>query len=311
MSQYKVRNWSQYNKSLTNRGNIFLWVHENALKKWKEAKDPHFIGAPKQYSDDAILCMMAVKVVFHQPYRQLVGFFIGLFAFMGLELPLPHFTTVASRAKKLGKHFKKLSSSLPKHLVFDSSGFKIYGEGEWKVRQHGKQKRRRWKKLHIAICPESQKIILAEVTELEEADCTVMPRLLKRAPRSVDKIIGDGSFDTKNCYKAAYDTNMLLLTPPRKGAAAWDEKEAWAKMRNNFIKEISGLGGDQNAIQIWKMLHGYHKRSLVETAYSRFKGIFGDRLFSKSTDSQEIELLIKASVLNEMTRMGMPSGVTV
>src|SRR5207253_4194583 len=116
-------------------------------------------------SDAAILCMMAFKIVFHQPYRQLIGFMFSLFAMMKLSLPLPHFTTLATRARQLGKHFKTLSIKQPKDLVFDSSGFKIYGEGEWKVRQHGKQKRRRWKKFHIAICPDSHEIVLAEVTE--------------------------------------------------------------------------------------------------------------------------------------------------
>src|SRR5437870_5775727 len=109
MSQYRVRNWLHYNKSLTNRGNLFFWIDQNSLKKWRADKDPHFIGAPKQYSDDAILCMMALKIVFHQPYRQLIGFMFSLFAMMKLSLPLPHFTTLATRARQLGKHFKTLS----------------------------------------------------------------------------------------------------------------------------------------------------------------------------------------------------------
>ena len=67
-----------------------------------------------------------------------------------------------------------------------------------------------------------------------------------------------------------------------------------------------GLGNTEEAKTLWKKLVGYHRRSLVETAFSRFKGIFGDRLFSKRIDSQEIELNIKSQVLNRMTRIGMP-----
>jgi len=66
-----------------------------------------------------------------------------------------------------------------------------------------------------------------------------------------------------------------------------------------------GLGNTEEAKTLWKKLAGYHRRSLVETAFSRFKGIFGDRLFSKHFDSQEIELNIKSQVLNRMTRTGM------
>lgn len=311
MSQYKVRNWSEYSKSLTNRGNLFFWINQKAIKKWKAGKDPHFIGAPRQYSDDAILCLLAIKIIFHQPYRQLIGLFISLFALMGVTLPLPHFTTVATRARQLGKHFKKLSVKRPTDLVFDSSGFKVYGEGEWKVRQHGKQKRRRWKKFHIAICPESHEIILAEVTELEEMDCEVMPRIIKNAPPSVKRVTGDGAFDTANCYKAADENGMKLLTPPRHGAVHWPGDSDWARNRNKAISEIAGLGGDDEARRLWKILHGYHERSLVETSYSRFKGIFGGGLFSKRTDSQEVELLCKAAILNRMTQIGMPDGIMI
>lgn len=311
MSQYKVRNWSKYNTSLQNRGNLFLWIDQNALTKWRVPKDPRFIGAPKQYSDDAIMCMLAIKIVLHQPYRQLIGLMFSLFTMMGLSLSLPHFTTVAARARQLGKRFQTLSTKRPKDLVFDSSGFKVYGEGEWKVRQHGKQKRRRWKKFHIAICPKSQEIILAEATELEETDCEVLPKLIKKAPRSVERATGDGAYDTANCYAAADEMDINLLTPPRRGAVRWPGNTRWEKQRNDAISEIAGLGGDDEAKKLWKKLKGYHRRSLVETSYSRFKGTFGDKLFSKHSDSQEVELKCKATILNRMTRMGMPNGVMI
>jgi hypothetical protein len=311
MSQYKVRNWSQYNESLKNRGSLSIWISEDAIQKWQPPKDPNFIGAPQQYSDDAILCMMALKVVYNMPYRQLVGFLLSIFAFMKVVLKVPHFTTVASRAKLLGKHFKKLSKSSPTDLVFDSSGFKIYGEGEWKVRQHGKQKRRRWKKFHIGVCPQTHEIIVAEVTELETADCEVGPRLMKKAPRSVKRTIGDGAYDTWDCYKVAYEKGQKLIVPPREGAVFNEEEEPWHKARNDAICQIIGLGNDEEAIKLWKKLVGYHDRSLVETTFSRFKEIFGPKLFSRSIDKQEIELKLKAYVLNEMTKQGMPNGIMI
>lgn len=311
MSRYKVRNWSQYNASLKKRGSLSLWISEDAIKKWKSSKNPHFIGAPQKYSDDAILCMMALKVVYSLPYRQLVGFVLSIFVFMQVELSVPHFTTIAVRAKLLGKHFKKLSRNHPTDLVFDSSGFKIYGEGEWKVRQHGKQKKRRWKKFHIGVCPKTHEIIVAEVTELEATDSEVGPRLLEKAPSSVKRAIGDGAYDTWNCYKAAHERGQQLIVPPREGAVYKKGDEPWLKARNDAICEIIGLGNHEDAIKLWKTLVGYHKRSLVETAFSRVKGVFGAKLFSKSTDNQEVELNLKAHVMNRMTLQGMPQGVMV
>jgi Transposase DDE domain len=312
MSQYKVRNWSQYNESLKKRGSLSLWVSEDAIKKWQPPKDPNFIGAPQQYSDEAILCIMTLKVVYNMPYRQLVGFVFSIFALMKMVLKVPHFTTVATRARLLGKHIRKLSKgSFPTDLVLDSSGFKIYGEGEWKVRQHGKQKRRRWKKFHIGVCPHTHEIIVAEVTELETADCEAGPRLIKKAPRSVKRTIGDGAYDTWECYKSAYEKGQKLIVPPREGAVFNEKEETWQKTRNDAVCQIIGLGNDEEAIKLWKKLVGYHDRSLVETAFSRFKGIFGHKLFSKSLDNQKIELKLKTYVMNKMTKQGMPKGVMI
>ena len=311
MSQYKVRNWSQYNKSLEKRGSLSVWISEDAIEKRQSPRNPHFIGAPQQYSDDAILCMMALKVVYNIPYRQLVGFVLSIFALMKVTLEVPHFTTIAARAKQLGKHFKRLSKHLPTDLVFDSSGFKIYGEGEWTVRQHGKQKRRRWKKFHIGVCPKTHEIIVAEVTEQETADCEIGPKLLRKAPRSVKRAIGDGAYDTWNCYEAAYESGQKLIVPPREGAVFNEGNEPWLKDRNDAICQMIGLGNDEEAIKLWKKLVGYHERSLVETAFSRFKGIFGPRLFSKNVDNQKVELNIKAHVMNIMTKLGMPKGVMI
>ena len=308
MSQYKVRNWSQYNEALKKRGNLSLWISEDAIKSWQSPKDPHFIGAPQQYSDEAILCMMMLKVVYGLPYRQLVGFAMSIFSLMGVMLCVPHFTTVAARAKLLGGHFKKLSKRSPTDLVLDSSGFKVYGEGEWKVRQHGKQKRRRWKKFHIGVCPKTHEIIVAEVTELEIADCEIGPRLMKKAPCSVKRGIGDGAYDTWDCYKTAYEKGQELIVPPRRGSVLHDEEEPWHQARNNAIRQIIGLGDGEEAIALWKKLVGYHDRSLVETAFSRFKGTFGDKLFSKRVNTQNVELNLKAYVMNRMTQQGMPKG---
>jgi len=311
MSRYKVRNWSEYTESLKKRGSLTLWISEDVIQKWQSPKDPHFIGAPQQYSDDAILCMMTLKLVYRLPYRQLVGFVCSLFALMGLVLKIPHFTTIATRAKLLGKRLKKLSKASPTDLVFDSSGFKIYGEGEWKVRQHGKQKRRRWKKFHIGVCPQTHEIIVAEVTELETADCEMGPELLKKAPKSVKIAIGDGAYDTWDCYKMAYQKGQKLIVPPREGAVFNEEEEPWQKARNDAVCQIIGLGNDEEAMKLWKKLIGYHERSLAETAFSRLKGTFGAKLFSRNFENQDVELRLMATVLNKMTKQGMPKGAMI
>lgn len=104
---------------------------------------------------------------------------------------------------------------------------------------------------------------------------------------------------------------MLLTQNGAYNAPIQSEEEPWRKARNDAICQIIGLGNDEDAIALWKKLVGYHERSLVETSFSRFKGIFGSKLFSRSIDNQHVELMLKAKVLNKMIQQGMPDGVMV
>ena len=56
---------------------------------------------------------------------------------LGIELAIPDYSTLSRRQGKLEIVLPVQPSSKPLHLVADSSGLKVYGEGEWKVRQHG------------------------------------------------------------------------------------------------------------------------------------------------------------------------------
>ena len=107
------------------------------------------------------------------------------------------------------------------------------------------------------MCPQRHEIIVAEVTELETADCEVGPRLMKKAPRSVKRTIGDGAYDTWDCYKAAYEKGQKLIVPPREGAVFNEEEEPWQKGRNDTICHIIELGNNDDAIELWKKLVGY------------------------------------------------------
>lgn len=80
---------------------------------------------------------------------------------MGLNLPVPSYSQISRRSKSLHKQINRLiQGKKARHVVFDSTGLKVYGEGEWKVKIHGKTKRRTWRKLHIGIDAETQDILL-------------------------------------------------------------------------------------------------------------------------------------------------------
>ena len=124
-------------------------------------------------------------------------------------------------------------------LVFDSSGLKVYGEGEWKVRQHGADKRRTWRKLHIALDPDSQEVVLAELTPASTADAEVGEHLLKKAGKRVKKVWGDGAYECHRFRKAAHDRGAdVVVPPPRSARHHPHSKDPVVQARNRDLEAI-------------------------------------------------------------------------
>ena len=82
------------------------------------------------------------------------------------------------------------------HLVLDATGLKVFGEGEWKVRKHGKEKRRTWWKLHLGVDASSQQILCAEMSLENVSDNQALPVLLRQLRRKIGKASCDGAYDS-------------------------------------------------------------------------------------------------------------------
>ena len=150
---YRVKNWSSYNRALVARGSLTVWLDDGLWKQWY-AQGPSQRGAQFVYSDPTIEWMLTMRVLLGLPLRQTQGFIQSLLDLMGLALAVPDYSTLSRRQGALAVVLpKKQPDSLdsPMHLVVDSTGLKVYGEGEWKVRQHGWTKRRTWRKLHVGV----------------------------------------------------------------------------------------------------------------------------------------------------------------
>ena len=70
-----------------------------------------------------------------------------------------------------------LPRTSPRHP--DSSGLKVYGEGEWKRRRHGKSKRRTWRKIHIGLDVETGEITATRLTDNGKHDASQVAPLLE------------------------------------------------------------------------------------------------------------------------------------
>lgn len=305
---YRVKNWSEYEKALVQRGSITFWLSDDFEKVWLYTGEKQR-GSQFDYSDKAIEIMLTIKEVFHLSNRSTEGFVRSLFLMMQIDLPVPDHSTLSKRGKTLRvKLPKKASGSLK--LVLDSTGMKIYGEGEWKVRKHGYSKRRTWRKLHLGADPESGEIQAALLSENSVSDGAVVKELLEQIEQTLLACAADGAYDEHKVYDALneHSPEVEILIPPRRNARIWQHGNSKAEplKRDENLRYIRKKGRKK-----WKEDSGYHMRSLAETAMFRLKTIFGDELSARLLETQTTQALIRCIALNKMTQLGMPESYQV
>jgi hypothetical protein len=298
---YRIRNWKQYNDALVNRGSLTLWVDQASLQAWRY-RGPARRGAQFDYSDLAIQCLLTLRAVYHLTLRATEGFARSLFELIQLDLPVPDSTTLCRRAKTLCIDLPRHAEG-PLHLILDSTGLKVYGEGEWKVRQHGYSKRRTWLKLHLAIDPETHEIQAAMVTEPGVTDAEAVPDLLEQVKNPVEGMGADGAYDRREVYEELERRGAVAVIPPRRDAVIQRHgNTAGPRLaRDENLRRIRRIGR-----AAWKEESGYHRRSLGETAMFRMKTIFGGGVASRRPAQQAKEIGIRCRALNIMTHQGMP-----
>ncbi len=307
-SLYRVRNWKEYDQALVQRGSITIWLSADLEQSWAYAGEKQR-GSQFEYSTQALTIMLTIKSVFHLPNRATEGFVRSIFDRLKVRLPVPDHTTLSRRGKDLEVVLAKKASG-PIDLVMDSTGLKIYGEGEWKVRTHGKSKRRTWRKLHLGIEPDSGEIEAVALTPNSIDDARMVEPMLSQIDQPIDHLAADGSYDKRKVYDSlnCHRPDTRVLIPPRKNAHIWQHGNTQAERlkRDENLRAIRKLGR-----KAWKDNSGYHMRSLAETAMFRFKTIFGERLSARLLETQTTQAKICCAALNQMTHLGMPDSYKV
>jgi hypothetical protein len=301
--RYRIRNWRDYNSALVRRGSLTLWVEQSVVGRWRDTASPVRRGRRRLYSDLAITCALTLREVYGLPLRATQGLVRSVLLLLGADLPAPHYSTLSRRAALLRVKLPRLSKG-PLHLAVDSTGLKLYGEGEWKVRLHGKEKRRTWRKLHLCIDHRTHEAVGVTMTDKDVLDRRELPGLLRGVEGEVAEVLGDGAYDFQDCYKAIRATGARSVIPPQVRARVRSGPEFHD--RNAAVLRGREVGRDE-----WKKEAGYHRRSLAETAMMRFKTIFSDRLKAREWSRQEAELRVRCAAMNRMTGLGMPQGYAV
>lgn len=296
---YKTLNWPEYNKALKRRGSLTVWFDPDMT--WA-AQPTGKRGRQPVYSDAAIQTCLTMKVLFGMALRQTTGFVESLLHLIGLDWAVPDFSTLSRRQKTLAVNIPFRGSQEPLHLLIDSTGIKVEGEGEWNARKHGGQKRRVWRKIHIGIDEQTLEVRAVEVTSNEVGDAPMLPELLNQIPldQEIASVTADGAYDTRKCHDAIAERGAAAVIPPRKNAKPWKADSAGAFARNEALRVSKYLGR-----ALWRRWSGYHRRSRVETKMHCVK-LLGQRLMARDFDRQVAEFQVRVAVLNGFTALGIP-----
>ncbi len=302
-TKYRVANWASYDRALVRRGDVTVWVSPAAIATWEPA-GVGTRGGQRKYSDLAIETALTLRLLFHLPLRQTEGFLTALFGLMGLDLPTPDHTTLSRRGQHLDLTLRRIPTGEGTHLIIDSTGLSIVGEGEWAAAKHGRRGKRGWKKLHVGV-DRSGVIVAQALTDAQADDATTGITLVDAVEGALVSVTGDAAYDTVAFYDAAGARSANVVVPPIKTSSV-SRRRPRSSARDRTITTVKKIGRRR-----WKKVSGYLRQARVENAFFRYKSIIGDAVRARSPGGQAAEALLACNVLNQMTDLGRPQSYRI
>ena len=294
-----MSNWAEYDRALVQRGDITLWISADAADVWLPEPSGKR-GGQRKFSDQAIETALTLRLVFNLPLRQAEGFLRSVLSLMALDLEAPDHTTVSRRSQQLDVDLRLAAANAPIHLIVDSTGLSIIGEGEWAAVKHGGRGKRAWKKLHP--CVDRSGVIIAEVLTDGNADDARTALGLIDEMDDVASFTADAAYDTTAIYDAARFRGAEVIVPPRRSATRSKRSGA----RDRTVKRVRKIGRRR-----WKKESGYYRQARVENTFFTYKSIIGGQLRARHPRSQAAEAVIACNNLNRMTALGAPKSLSI
>jgi hypothetical protein len=197
---------------------------------------PRERGGQPVYSSLAIETALALRLAFHRPLRQTEGMLRSIAEALKVDIAIPDHTTL-SRCRAGVTILPRLARrNEPLHLLVDSTGLKMHGEGEWLAQQLGLRSRRRWRKLHLGLDAVTQEIVAAELTPDDVGDVSALPELLDQIDCDVASMTADGAYDGEAAYSAVADRHpaaAVVIPPGDSGSESHHDNAARQISRGN------------------------------------------------------------------------------
>jgi hypothetical protein len=211
-TKYHVTNWASFDRALVRRGDVTVWLSPEAVATWKPASVERR-GGQMKYSNVAIEIALTLRLIFNLPLRQAEGFLTSLFELMGVALDVSDHTTLSRRSQGLKLELRHGGTSKPIHLIVDSTGLSIVGEGEWAAAKHGRKGKRGWKKLHLGV-DGSRVIVARALTDGNADDAMTGLDLIECVEGKIASFTGDAAYDTIAIYESVGRRGGNVVVPP-------------------------------------------------------------------------------------------------
>ena len=263
-TKYRVSNWAEYDQALVQRGDVTLWISEDAIDECKPAPSGGR-GGQRKFSDHAIETALTLRFVFNLPLRQAEGFLRSIISMMGVDLEAPDHTTLSRRSQHLNIQLQlaRVSTKQSIHLIVDSTGLSIVGEGEWAAAKYGGRGKRAWKKLHIGV-DESGLIVAEPLTHGSADDAKTAVDLIDMVENDIASFTADAAYDTIAIHDAVGARGANVVVPPIKTATISRRRSTLPSARDRTIMRIKEVGRHR-----WKKESGYHRQARVENTFFR------------------------------------------
>ena len=302
-TKYRVGNWSAYEQALVQRGDVTLWLSADATDAWRPSPSGR-PGAPKTFSDCAIETALTLRLVFRLPLRQAEGFLRSVLSLMGVDLAAPDHTTLSRRSQSLAVEFRRIPSRGPIHLIVDSTGLSIVGEGEWAAVKHGGRGHRGWKTLHLAV--DRVGVIVAHaLTEPTVDDATIGIDLIETVDDEIARVTADAAYDTVAFYEAAEMRDATVVVPPSKTARVVDFHDTMPRLahRAGQAGAVAASAFDAERLDGPVGL-GPRDQGLIATRIS------DERLIAKADPPGvdrhgDVDMLVRIHADNHLPRLGL------
>ena len=302
-TKYRVGNWRAYERALVQRGDVTVWLSADAMDAWRPSPSGQ-PGGQRRFSDLPITTALTLRLIFRLPLRQAEGFLRSVLSLMDVDLDAPDHTTLSRRSRHLDVALHRVPATGPLHLIVDSTGLSIVGEGEWAAAKHGRRGQRGWKKLHLGV-DRSGVIVAHMLTDSTVDDATTGIGLIEAVDADIARVTADAAYDTIGFYDVATARGATVVVPPDKTARV-SRRRPRSSARDRTITKIQKIGRRR-----WQKESGYHRQARVENAFFRYKSIIGGGLRARSPGGRVTEAVIACNVLNQMTARGRPESYSV